>query len=249
MLTAVAMVTIGRDKWTRVISVARAKRYAAKHGYQFLQIKESSIPKGERTPHWEKLLIPQRYPDFDRYLVIDDDILINDRLAPALPDLPEGTLGIVKEPVPGPFQPPLDWLGNSGVLFIDRKGIDIFSEAYRVGELKDIVPGFGDQPAINRVAWEQRRVTELDWRWNYIAMADWLRYAHGQHYPWTNNLMLARLAKATLFLRLAWENVQQALGFDSKEPITNPVGRLQQSYFVHLIAFRMGASLVHRLLR
>jgi hypothetical protein len=249
MTTAIAMVTIGKDKWTRVISVARARRYAAKHGYEFLQIKEPSIPTGERTPHWEKLLIPQRYPDFDRYLVIDDDILINDRVAPPLPHLPEGMLGIVKEPVPGPFPPPVEWLGNSGVLFIDRKGMDIFSEAYRVGELKEIVPGFGDQPAINRVAWQQQRVSELDWRWNYIAMADWLRSAHGQEYPWTNNLALARLAKATLFLRLAWEALLQRLGFGSAKSNPGPVGRLYQSYFVHLIAFRMGAGLVHRLLR
>ena len=249
--TAVAMVTLGPDSWTRRYSVARARAYAERHGYSFHQVTEPT-PAGAgaaagRTPHWEKLLVPKTFPAYDRWLIIDDDVLVNTRTAPALPDLPPGTLGMVREPVPTRFEPPMDWLGNSGVLLLDRAAVDLLDAAYAVGEFKDIVPGFGDQPALNHVAWGQRRVSALDRRWNYILLADWLRTAHRQEYPWTNNVALARLARLTLFARLAAARLFQAF----RRPTTGGHGvmaRLRDSYFVHLIWFRMGAGWVHRYL-
>ena len=251
--TAVAMVTLGPDSWTRRYSVARARVYAERHGYDFRQVSEPT-PAGAgaavvagRTPHWEKLLVPKVFPDYDRWLIIDDDVLVNTRTAPPLPNLPAGTLGMVREPVPTQYPPPMDWLGNSGVLLLDRAAVDLLDAAYAVGEFKDIVPGYGDQPALNHVAWGQRRVAALDWRWNYILLADWLRTAHRQEYPWTKSVALARLARLTLFARLGAARLLQAL----RRPPGRGEGvmaRLRDSYFVHLIWFRMGAGWVHRYL-
>ena len=245
MRTAVAMVTLGPDSWTRRYSVARARAYADRHGYAFHQVCEPTVPATGRTPHWEKLLVPKRFPDYDRWLIIDDDVLVNTRVAPPLPDLPIGTLGMVREPVPTHFPPPMEWLGNSGVLLLDRAGVDLLDEAYEVGEFKDIVPGFGDQPALNHVAWQQRRVAGLDRRWNHILLADWLRTAHRQEYPWTKSVALARLARLTLFAQLAAARLLQAF---RRPPVPGPMARLHDCYFVHLIWFRMGAGWVHRYL-
>lgn len=247
--TAVAMVTLGPDSWTRRYSVARARAYAERHGYDFHQLTEptAGVVADGRTPHWEKLLVPKTFPDYDRWLIIDDDVLVNTRTAPPLPELPTGTLGMVREPIPTRFAPPMEWLGNSGVLLLDRAGVDLLDAAYAVGDFRDIVPGFGDQPALNHVAWSQRRVSGLNWRWNYILLADWLRTAHRQEYPWTNNKTLARVAKLTLFARLAVARLVQAL---RRQPPSRGavMTRLRDAYFVHLIWFRMGAGWVHRYL-
>ena len=246
MKTLVAMVTIGKDKWTRRFSVRDAQTYAAKHGYAFAQIVEASIPPGERTPHWEKILIPKRHPGYERYLILDDDILINHRLAPELPEIPPDALGIVREPLPGANVGPVKWVGNSGVMIVHSEATDLLEQAYVMGEVTDVVPGFGEQPAINKVAWAADRIAKLDRRWNYILMADWLRTAHGQDYPWTKNLALSRLAKFTLFSWLLISIALKACGLKAPGAVMR---RLDEAYFIHLIAFRMGVGLVHRFAR
>ena len=173
-------------------------------------------------------------------------MLINTRLAPALPEIPARHLGIVREPVPTHYEPPIRWLGNSGVLLFDRAAADLMDAAYALGELPGIEPGYGDQPAVNQAAWTQGRVTRLGWRWNFLAMADWLRTAHGQHHPWTKNLRLGQLAKLTLFACLIWSSLRRRLGGRGHERGT--LRRLRDCYTVHLTWFRMGAGLVDQYL-
>jgi hypothetical protein len=112
--------------------------------------------------------------------------------------------------------------------------------AYDFGEYTGVPPGYGDQPAVNAVAWRENRVTRLEWKWNYLLMADWIMCAHGQAYPWTKNLALGRLAKATLTLRLMtrrfWQRSDQVLA------------RLHEAYAVHLTWYRMGSKLVDEVL-
>ncbi len=234
------MVTIGPDPWTRQFSVARAENYAASHGYDFVQITEPILPGSGRTPHWEKILVPRALPDYDRWLVIDDDVLINTRVAPPLPALAPGCVGMVREPIPTRYQPPMEWLGNSGVILFDRSGLDLLQSAYDIGEYKEITPGFGDQPALNAAAWRAGRVERLDWKWNYMLMADWLLTTHHQVYPWTENYLLARWAKVTL-----WAGLVRAAARPSQ---TGPMARLRACYFVHLIWCRMAAGRIDRYL-
>lgn len=246
MKTVIAMVTIGPDSWTRKYSVARAKAYAARHGYEFAQITKSSQPGSGRTPHWEKVLVPRTLPGYDRYLIIDDDVLLNTRIAPALPAVPAGALGIVREPVPTVYPLPMRWMGNSGVLLFDRSCAGLMQDAYELGEVTDIEPGYGDQPALNRVAWAQGRVKRLPWRWNFIFMADWLHTVHRQHHPWTQNRQLAQFAKLTMFSALTFAMLRRALGGNPRGSGT--LRRMRESYALHLISFRMGAWLVDRYL-
>ena len=196
--TLIAMVTIGPDNWTRRFSVARAEIYARKHGYEFARIDRASIPPGERTPHWEKTLVPRQLPGFDRYLIVDDDILINHRIAPPIPEIAPRKIGLVREPLPEGSGGPVPWVANSGMMLFARDSLDLMEAAYEMGEVSDIVPGFGEQPAVNHVAWRDQRVERLGKAWNYILMADWLRTVHRQDYPWTKNLALTRLAKLSL---------------------------------------------------
>lgn len=239
------MVTIGRGNWTRGYSVPRAKAYAARHGYDFIQVTEPSPENAARTPHWEKLLIPLQRPEYDRWLVLDDDVLVNTRSAPPLPEVPAACLGLVKEPVPTRFPEPMEWLGNTGVLVFDAAATDLLRKAYDLGEYKEIVPGYGDQPAVNRVAWQEGRVSRLDRRWNYMPMADWLLTAHGQDYPWTPKVTTARLARATLAWALTKARVRRALG----GPLpSGPLARLHESFCIHLIWFRFGTRWVSRFL-
>ena len=234
--TVVVMVTIGPDarSRTRKYSVPRAQAYAQRHGYDFVRITERIAPDADRTPHWEKLLVHRVLPDYARWLVVDDDVLINVRLAPPLPELRPGCIGMVKEPVPTHFEPPMDWLGNSGVLLFDRAALDLIEATYEMGEYKEIVPGYGDQPALNAVAWRAGRVERLEWKWNYMLVADWLLQAHRQTYPWTKNVALARWARVTLYARLWWARIFPAS--------TGPLAQLRECYFVHLIWFRMAVG-------
>ena len=93
---------------------------------------------------------------------------------------------------------------------------------------------------MNAVAWKELRVTQMDWKWNYIVMADWLIQSFKLKYPWTENRSLARMAKTTLSVRLL-------ASFFLSSPI-RVVTKLRASYTVHLTWFRMGAGIVHRVL-
>src|SRR4051812_49030750 len=119
MKTAVGMVTIGQSSCARRHALPRARAYAARHGYDFVQVTKRSPANAGRTPHWEKLLLPAQQTKYDRWLILDDDVLVTTAKAPPLPELPTGRLGMVKEPVPTKFPPPMEWLGNTGVLIFD----------------------------------------------------------------------------------------------------------------------------------
>jgi hypothetical protein len=244
--TLIAMVTIGPDNWTRRFSVARAETYARKHGYDFWRLTEASISPGQRTPHWEKTLIHRQRPGYDWYLIVDDDILINHRIAPAIPLLERRNIGLVREPLPELAGGPVPWVANTGVMLVSGESCDVLEAAYEMGEIKEIVPGFGEQPAVNRVAWDGQRVERMDRAWNYILMADWLTNVHDQAYPWTSNLALSRLAKLTLSCWLIFKMIFRRAAWMPRPAAV--FERLESSYFVHLIAYRMGARLVHRYL-
>ena len=238
MKTLVAIVSIGSRTKTFALSVPRARLYAARHGYDFTLITEALRPESGRTPHWDKLLVPQAFPGYDRYLLVDDDVLINHRLAPPLPDVPEGLIGIVKEPLPTRFDPPMEFLGNSGVLLVDAAAVDLLDRAYKMGVVKGKIPGIAEQPALNITGWNTGRFVRLDWRWNYLVMNDWLRTAHHQVYPWTSNLTKARIAKLTLLISLTWSKLCSLSGIPNRNA---SMERLKGSYFVHLVWFRIGA--------
>jgi len=238
--TLIGMVTIGRDTTMRRLAVKRAEAYAQLHGYEFHRLCEPSNG-ATRTPHWEKTLLPKARPGFDRYVIIDDDILINHRIAPPLPPVRPGTIGLVREPLPHGFSDPVEWVGNTGLMVVEQAGLDLLTEAYELGEYKNIPPGYGDQPAVNAVAWRAGRVTRLEWKWNYLLMADWLIRSHRQNYPWTESAALRRLAKGTLTLRL----------FSRRLLSAGPEGicfRLRDAYMVHLTWYRQGASMVDKIL-
>ncbi len=240
MKTLIAMVTIGPDTTMRMLAVKRATAYASKHGYNFERIHEPSRPESDRTPHWEKLLVPDAFPGYDRYLVIDDDILINHRVAPKLPDIPDRNMGLVKEPIPGPFVEPVDWVGNTGFMLVRREALDLMEKSYEFGEYEDIAPGFGDQPAVNAVAWRENRVTRVAWNWNYLLMADWLMRSYRLQSPWTKNTMLARIAKVTLTFRLLTSFLPHSR--------TSVISNVKNAYMLHLTWYRMGAPLIDRVL-
>ena len=239
MKTMIGMVTIGPDTTMRTLAIKRAEAYAQKHGYEFHRLCEPTNGT-DRTPHWEKTLLPKVRPGFDRYVIIDDDILINHRIAPPLPDVRPGTIGLVREPLPDGFEAPVEWVGNTGLMLVEQAGLDLLSDAYALGEYQAIPPGYGDQPAVNAVAWKAGRVTKLEWKWNYILMADWLIRSHRQQYPWTNSTALRRLAKGTLTLRLLSRGL-----FSATEGICS---RLRDSYMVHLTWYRQGATMVDQIL-
>jgi hypothetical protein len=239
MKTLVGMVTIGRETTMRRFAVKRAEAYARRHGYEFYRLSNPSNGT-TRTPHWEKMQLPKVRPGFDRYVIIDDDILINHRIAPPLPPVRSGTIGLVREPLPHGFNEPVEWVGNTGFMLLEEAGLDLLAAAYELGEYKKIPPGYGDQPAVNAVAWQAGRVTRLEWKWNYLLMADWLIRSHRQEYPWTESAALRRLAKGTLTLRLFSRGI-----FAAPEGVC---ARLRDAYMVHLTWYRQGARLVDKIL-
>lgn len=239
MKTLLGMVTIGQDTTMRSLAVKRAEAYARIHGYEFHRLNEPTNGS-TRTPHWEKTLLPRVRPGFDRYVIIDDDVLINHRIAPSLPPIDPGTMGLVREPLPHGFTAPVEWVGNTGLMLVEQAGLDLLQQAYELGEYRDVPPGYGDQPAVNAVAWRAGRVTRLEWKWNYMLMADWLIRTHRQEYPWTKSATMRRLAKATLTVRLFTRHLPAAPD--------GIVSRLRDAYMVHLTWYRQGARLVDEIL-
>jgi hypothetical protein len=184
MRTLVAMVSSGPRGHLTDYSFPRASKWAARHGYNAILIKDS-LQGPNRPPHYGKLLVPEAFPGFDRYCVIDDDLLMN-TTAPALPEIPSDCVGLAKDAEQrNTRRQGVEWTGNTGFILCPSAASHLLKEAYEGGDDPEIW-GIADQGALNSVLWKRRKIAELDGRWNLAPVLDFFVQGRGWD-AWLNS--------------------------------------------------------------
>lgn len=191
MKTLIAIVSIGDRSHLSRMSLPRIIQYAAHHRYNVAFITNPIQPEG-RQPHFAKLCVHKLLPGFDRYCVIDDDILLDPR-APPLPDVPPGHIGLARDHVQENTQNPLvEWTGNTGFIVFDQAAFPILDQACQHGD-EESVWGYADQGALNYVLWTHRKAFEIDGRWNFAPVLSYFVDDPGIGWTKWNNSKFTRI--------------------------------------------------------
>lgn len=214
--TLAAMVSVGNRDWLTDCSFERFYRWASKHHYTCILVKDSLVPDTV-LPHYNKLLIPQAYPGFDRYVICDDDLLLS-HTAPALPEIPEGYVGLAKDAVQCHTTLEfVEWTGNTGFIVASKTGADLLSKAFETGD-NDGIWGIADQGALNFVLWETGKIWELDTRWNYQPVVDFFHNQGKGWDAWKNDRSYRLSYYLGIKTGLRWQSLQ----------------RIKQAFGIHL---------------
>lgn len=188
------MVSVGPRDHLTGFSAPRAAAWASRNQYDFLLAKQALQTEG-KPPQYTKLHIPDHHPGYDRYCIVDDDLLMTST-APPLPDIPPEKIGLRPDAEQGQTQNPhVQWTGNTGFLVVGAGALDILVEAQR-SERDPTVWGFSDQSVINSIAWKQGRVHCLDKRWNYAPVLEYFIQGKGWE-TWRTS----RLYRASFYLK------------------------------------------------
>lgn len=163
--TLVAMVSTGPRQHLTSLSFPRASHWADRNEYSCVLVKRRLEDPGV-APFFAKLLVPRFFPGFDRYCIVDDDLLISAN-APALPETPPGTVGMALDAEQGnTSHPDVERTYNSGFVVADAASVDLLEAAYAHGLEPTVWGGNGDQGALNLLGWQAGRLAEIDARWN-----------------------------------------------------------------------------------
>ncbi len=158
--------------------------WAVRNGYSHVVVTHK-LGTLERPPHYSKLLVPREFPNFDRWIIVDDDLLISSQ-APPLEDVPPGFVGLAPDAEQeNTTRAGVEWTGNTGFVSVDAPAAELLEEAYRQGDAPDVWGPF-DQGALNAVAWSQNRVFKLDPRWNDAIVVRFF-HACGKWHRWNSS--------------------------------------------------------------
>lgn len=213
MNTLTAMVSIGdRDHLTDV-SYRRLYRWASTNGYDCVLIKDK-LHGENRSPHYSKLRVPDRIPGYDRYCIVDDDLLMSSA-APSLPDVKPGHVGLCRDPVQSmTSHDAVGWTANTGFILAAGDADGVLNRAYERGDEPNIWPGFGDQSALNLVGWQEGCIQEIDTRWNTLPVISYFINGRGWD-VWTNSRPYRLSFYTAVALRLpgrAYDLVEKSWG-------------------------------------
>jgi hypothetical protein len=192
MKTLVTCLSIGERKIAET-SVLRLDSWCQAQGYAFKKL-DSVIDDSRpgRSLTYQKLLIPVTFPEYDRVVVVDDDILMSAK-APGLPDTGPDQLALAlngtqqhREKIPDVT------IYNTGFVIVGKDRARDFADAYE-GDDADFgcAPGT-DQAEINaRIYRGELAITELDPRWNFQVPQEFREANAGA--SWNRNPRLGRL--------------------------------------------------------
>lgn len=159
------MVSVGNRDHLTDVSYRRLYRWASTHHYDCLLVKHE-LHGEDRSPHYSKLKVPERIPGYDRYCIVDDDLLMSSN-APALPEIKSGHIGLCRDVIQrDTSHDAVEWTANTGFILAPDDALDVLDRAYENGDEPTVWPGFSDQSALNVVAWKEERIQEIDSRWN-----------------------------------------------------------------------------------
>lgn len=223
--TVVIMVSVGNRSHLSEYTFPRLSRWAIKHGYSCILLKKNNVGP-DRSPHFNKLIAHKDLPTFERYIIVDDDILISSN-APAILDIPEGFIGLAKDAEQRNTEAPhIKWTANSGFMVADKAQLFLLEEAYMQGEYPfkcgdksgKGIWGPHDQGIINHILFEKEKIYQLEWKWNYQPVLDYLINRGGGWEKWKSN----RLARLFYYVSLLF-------------PFTTNRKLLKEAYCIHLI--------------
>jgi hypothetical protein len=213
MKTLVAMVSVGDRKNLTNVSYRRAYRWAAKRGYDSILVSRN-MGVGDRPVQFNKTRIPKEFPDYERYCILDDDLLVS-KEAPNLPKIEEGNIGLCEDVYSKNTKKEyVRWTGNTGFMVVPKSSVDLLKKAYKHGPEPSIWPPGGDQSALNHVAWKEGRVQRIDCRWNLQPVLSYIRDDKGWE-RWKSSRVNRLLFYSKVALRIPnsyYEKIRNAWG-------------------------------------
>lgn len=177
--TVVLMVSVGDRCHLTDYTYPRVAAWAALHGYSCMLIKKALTPDTV-APHFNKLIAHRFAPDFNRYIIIDDDLLMRAG-SPPIEYVPPGKIGLSFDAIQSATQAKhVQWTANTGFIVADQESLYLLEQAYESGEYPfNCWDGSGqgiwgphDQAALNDLLFRLKKIHQLDWRWNYQAILD-----------------------------------------------------------------------------
>ena len=223
--TIVIMVSVGDRSHLSDYTYPRLAKWAARHGYSCILLKKNNS-SAEKSPHFNKLIAHRDFPHFERYVIVDDDILISSE-APVLPEIPEGLIGLAKDAEQRNTEAPhIKWTANTGFIIAAKAELYLLEEAYKSGEYPFQCgdrSGMGiwgpyDQGIVNHILFDNEKIYQLNWRWNYQPILDYFINRGGGWEKWSTNCLVRFYYYATLLI-----------SFSSNRKL------LSKAYCVHLI--------------
>lgn len=178
--TIVVMISIGKRANLTNYTYPRLAEWATKHNYNSILLKKAYNPLN-RAPHFNKLQVHKLLPNFDRYIIIDDDLLMSAN-APEMQEVPDGYLGLCKDAEQRHTEAKhVEWTANTGFIVVNQNSLYLLDQAYEQGEYSykcgdgsgKGIWGPHDQGILNDIAFKNKKVYELDQRWNYQPILDY----------------------------------------------------------------------------
>lgn len=178
MKTLVSMLSQGDRSHLTDFTYKRLYKWASQYDYDTVLINEK-LDTGDRPPQFGKLKIPNLVKGYDKYCIVDDDLMMSGE-APELPRIEEGKVGLCRDVyTENTADECVEWTGNTGFVVLPASSKDLLERAYEHGPVSSVWPPGGDQSALNYVAWRQDRVQEVDPRWNRQPVLEYARDGRG----------------------------------------------------------------------
>jgi hypothetical protein len=225
------MVSVGERSRLTDVTWPRLEHWCKRHGYKAVLLKEDllKIYGYERPPHFNKCLVPKYFPGYDEYLILDDDLLFS-KHAPEFPAGGADCFLMAKDPMKGITNAPfVQFNGNSGVLLVGKNKQYLFDRVFDLpvtlhGSPHTTCEGFTiwgpyDQGLINEVAFKEKVVTELDFRYNYSLVPEYWLNSNKQKW------LSSRLHRMRYYFTLLF-------------PFHRNARKMRKAYVLHLINCR-----------
>lgn len=214
MRTIAIMISVGNRSHLTDITYQRLFIWATKHNYDCVLVK-NDFADGNRTPHFNKLVCHKLFPDYDRYIVVDDDLLIS-KYAPKIDDVPNGFVGLAPDAVQENTELAIiQWTANTGFIVFDKYASRYLEEAYQLGiyqyhtgdgSNKGIWGPF-DQGITNFVLFKEQKVFQLNQNWNTQFIISY--YTRGKGWEeWRSNKIYRLLFYSKLLFPFSKERRQ-----------------------------------------
>jgi len=115
------------------------EHFAARHGYELVCLTKR-LQDDDRSPAWQKLLLPRHFSDAETVLFVDADIIFSRDAVDPLPLLSAGKVGVVPEPRGANYRRSVRlWAGKNKIM----SATDYYRRTAQIESKADIVYNTG----------------------------------------------------------------------------------------------------------